>query len=150
MPNPVLSSLILPVKDTSTGTVTNITYDLPAGGGGGSITVDDALSTTSENPVQNKVITSALNNKADSSSVPANTSDLLNDSGFVSFTDLTKDAASGATSVAFTNAAITSTKNYELFSTVFTNITGMSISGTTLTVTFQALSSARTFKLRIS
>lgn len=31
--------------------------------GGGSITVDDQLSTTSENPVQNKVITNALNNK---------------------------------------------------------------------------------------
>lgn len=30
--------------------------------GGGSITVDDQLSTTSENPVQNKVITNALNN----------------------------------------------------------------------------------------
>ena len=31
--------------------------------GGGSITVDDQLSTTSENPVQNKVITNALNDK---------------------------------------------------------------------------------------
>lgn len=30
--------------------------------GGGSITVDDQLSTTSTNPVQNKVITEALNN----------------------------------------------------------------------------------------
>lgn len=33
--------------------------------GGGSVTVDDSLSTTSTNPVQNKVITSALNNKSD-------------------------------------------------------------------------------------
>lgn len=32
--------------------------------GGGTITVDSALSTTSENPVQNKVITNALNDKA--------------------------------------------------------------------------------------
>ena len=31
--------------------------------GGGSITVDTELSTTSENPVQNKVVTAALNNK---------------------------------------------------------------------------------------
>ena len=30
---------------------------------GGSITIDDQLSTTSENPVQNKVITNALNDK---------------------------------------------------------------------------------------
>jgi hypothetical protein len=34
-----------------------------------SITVDSTLSTTSTNPVQNKVITSALNNKADSSTL---------------------------------------------------------------------------------
>lgn len=34
--------------------------------GGSSITVDDALSTTSENPVQNKVITNALNSKGES------------------------------------------------------------------------------------
>lgn len=36
------------------------------GGGGGSVTVDSALSTTSTNPVQNRVITNALNEKADS------------------------------------------------------------------------------------
>ena len=34
-----------------------------SGGGGGSVTVDASLSSTSTNPVQNKVITSALNNK---------------------------------------------------------------------------------------
>lgn len=33
--------------------------------GGGTITVDSELSTTSENPVQNKVITTAINNKQD-------------------------------------------------------------------------------------
>lgn len=36
---------------------------MSSSGGGGTITVDDQLSTTSENPVQNKVITNALNNK---------------------------------------------------------------------------------------
>ena len=35
------------------------------GGGGGTITVDDALSATSENPVQNKVVKAALANKVD-------------------------------------------------------------------------------------
>ena len=39
------------------------------GGGGGSVTVDDALSTTSMNPVQNKAITGALAGKADKSLV---------------------------------------------------------------------------------
>lgn len=39
------------------------------GGGGGSVTVDSELSATSENPVQNKVITGALAGKADKSLV---------------------------------------------------------------------------------
>ena len=39
--------------------------------GGGSVTVDDALSTTSENPVQNKVVTSAVQGKADIQTVSA-------------------------------------------------------------------------------
>lgn len=39
--------------------------------GGGSVTVDDALSTTSTNPVQNKVITIAIRSKADTQTVSA-------------------------------------------------------------------------------
>ena len=50
---------------------------------GGAITIDDEMSLASENPVQNKVISSALNTKADTSSVPTKTSDLQNDSGFI-------------------------------------------------------------------
>ena len=38
-------------------------------GGGGSVTVDAALSETSENPVQNKAIAAALENKADASAL---------------------------------------------------------------------------------
>lgn len=41
------------------------------GGGGGSITVDDHLSLTSINPVQNKVMTAAINAKADVTEVQA-------------------------------------------------------------------------------
>ena len=41
------------------------------GGGGGSVTVDSELSTTSRNPVQNKVITSAVQSKADIQTVSA-------------------------------------------------------------------------------
>lgn len=40
------------------------------GGGGESITVDSALSSTSKNPVQNKAIYSALQDKADASDIP--------------------------------------------------------------------------------
>lgn len=48
--------------------------EVGSGGGGGEIDVDDELSTTSEDPVQNKVITTALGNKADlvDGKVPAN------------------------------------------------------------------------------
>lgn len=61
-------------------------------GGGGSIIVDSQLSTTSTNPVQNKVITSALNNKANISDIPTELSELTNDVGYItgiSNTDVT-------------------------------------------------------------
>ena len=47
--------------------------------GANKTTVDSSLSSSSTNPVQNKVIQGALDNKADSSSVPTKTSDLTND-----------------------------------------------------------------------
>jgi len=53
------------------------------GGGGGSVTVDSSLSSSSENPVQNKVIYNALAGKANASDIPTKTSDLVNDSGFL-------------------------------------------------------------------
>ena len=49
---------------------------------GTSITVDSALSTTSENPVQNKVITNTLQTKANASDIPTKVSQLENDSKF--------------------------------------------------------------------
>lgn len=49
---------------------------------GSSITVDSALSTTSENPVQNKVITNTLQTKANASDIPTKVSQLENDSKF--------------------------------------------------------------------
>ena len=45
--------------------------DAIAAGGGGSITIDSELSGTSTNPVQNKVINSALSNKLDKFTQPA-------------------------------------------------------------------------------
>ena len=57
--------------------------------GGGTITVDDALSDTSENPVQNKVITTKVNSletslgsKANASDIPTKVSQLENDSTY--------------------------------------------------------------------
>lgn len=72
-----------------------------SGGGGGSVTVDSEMSSTSTNPVQNKVIKGALDAKANSAdlatvatsgayndltgkpTIPTKTSDLQNDSGFI-------------------------------------------------------------------
>lgn len=65
-------------------------------------------------------------------------------------TELVVNVAANATSAAFTNAAITSNATYDVYTSVFTNLTGMSISGTTLTVNFKAVSSAMQVKLRIS
>jgi len=77
------------------------------GGGGGTIDVDGALSTTSTNPVQNRVITNALNEKINASAlaqvattgdyddlldkpdIPTKTSDLTNDSGFLTSAPVT-------------------------------------------------------------
>ena len=81
---------------------------------GTTITIDNVLSTTSENPVQNKVITIALNGKVNTSdlatvatsgsyndlsnkpTIPTKTSDLTNDSNFVESTDLSAVATSGS------------------------------------------------------
>lgn len=79
----------IPIATTTTpgGIIVGNGLEVNAGGvvsvAGGIITIDDELSTTSENPVQNKVVTTAINGKADTSSVPTKTSDLQNDSGFL-------------------------------------------------------------------
>ena len=51
----------------TTNQASNSTIELDSGGS--SITVDNALSTTSTNPVQNKVITASLNNKVSMTSM---------------------------------------------------------------------------------
>lgn len=48
-----------------------------SGGGGGSVTVDAALSASSENPVQNKTIASALNGKVSVAQGTANAGKFL-------------------------------------------------------------------------
>ena len=52
-------------------------------GGGGGVTVDDAMSATSTNPVQNKVITAQLRSKASMSDIPTAVSQLTNDAGYI-------------------------------------------------------------------
>lgn len=64
------------IRPTNTGTTGQVLTKTAngaewadGGSGGGSVTVDSALSSTSTNPVQNKVINTALNAKANTSSL---------------------------------------------------------------------------------
>ena len=70
---------------TNSGTASNVVLDftLPRGKDGkdGGITVDAALSDTSINPVQNKVVKAAIDSVA--ASVPTKVSDLPNDAGYL-------------------------------------------------------------------
>lgn len=79
----------IPIATTTTpgGVIVGNGLEIDAGVlslSGGAITIDDELSATSVNPVENRVITNALNDKADTSAIPTKTSDLTNDSGFIS------------------------------------------------------------------
>lgn len=91
----------LPLATTSTPGAVIVGYGLNVSGAGvisldgDAVHVDDALSTTSENPVQNKVITSTLNTKADTSAIPTATSDLVNDSGFLTSVPVATDSTLG-------------------------------------------------------
>lgn len=58
----IMEANMTSIKGMVNGTLTT----LGTGGGGGSITVDDEISSSSENPVQNKVIYTALQGKASS------------------------------------------------------------------------------------
>ena len=81
----------LPAGSQATVTITGtdeepiLNFAIPKGDPGqdGGIDVDDAMSSTSFHPVQNRVITAALADKADTADIPTKTSDLTNDSGFL-------------------------------------------------------------------
>lgn len=77
--------------DTSSDAYIQNKPTIPSG-----VSVDSALSTTSENPVQNKVITTELNNKASASAIPTKVSELTNDSGFTTNTGTVTSIATGA------------------------------------------------------
>lgn len=62
----------------------NEVIDNQSGGGGGSITVDDALSHTSTNPVQNKVIYTALSGKQATSNLVTSLSSSSTDAQYPS------------------------------------------------------------------
>lgn len=73
MPNPSFTDIIRAYLEAQFG------GDVPPIPG---VTIDDELSTTSENPVMNRVITAALALKAAIADIPTKLSQLLNDSGY--------------------------------------------------------------------
>ena len=73
MPNPSFTDIIRAYLEAQFG------GDVPPIPG---VTIDDELSTTSENPVMNRVITAALALKAAITDIPTKLSQLLNDSGY--------------------------------------------------------------------
>lgn len=76
------------------GTGLSITQDGTLSADAQHIDVDTALSTTSTNPVENRVITNALNNKANLSdipTVPTNVSAFYNDAGYITNTVLAQN-----------------------------------------------------------
>lgn len=98
--------------------------------GGSTITIDSVMSDTSVNAVQNKVIKSYIDNKV--INVPTKTSQLTNDSGFITSADLdtsyakvtyvdTQDASNLATAKQYSNANLTTAKSYT--DTSITNLT---------------------------
>jgi len=116
---------------------------------GGDVTIDSSLSSTSTNPVQNKVIYNALNGKVNTGSlssvatsgkysdltgtptIPSKTSDLTNDSGFLTtsnvYTKAEVNTAINNKKASVTNANATLTPGTN-------NISIGSIDGTAITV----------------
>ena len=112
--------------DTATITITDkngtTTAQIKDGSDAG-ITIDSALSSTSENPVQNKVINSALNAKADSSDIPTKTSDLTNDSGFITGYAETDPIFSASIASGITSADISAWNGKSNFSGSYNDLT---------------------------
>lgn len=126
-------------------------------GGGSSVTVDSELSTTSENPVQNKVITTKidsveteLGNKANASDIPTKTSQLDNDSGFttkgdVASTYATKESVDTEFASVNDDIAAIQTKNTDQDKLIKANsdsITGLTTKVTTNTTDIATLNQA--------
>lgn len=83
--------------------------------------------------------------------IPSNTSDLNNDSGFVSYTDLTGTLSAGNTSVTISDAAITTTSTIDIYTDVFgIQPTNAVVASGSITLTFLAQASDITVKVRVS
>lgn len=109
---PSVESAVTMLADGTVGTKPLSDF---GGGGGSSVTVDSALSSTSENPVQNKVINSALNGKYEKPSGGIPKTDLDSsvqtslgkaDTALQTHQTITTGSANGTISVGGTNVAV--------------------------------------------
>lgn len=135
---------------TNSGTASNVVLNfmLPRGKDGkdGGITVDAALSDTSINPVQNKVVKAAIDSVA--ASVPTKVSDLPNDAGYLTQHQSLADYAK--TSVANTWTAQQNFYNLMLSRETYSNFDIVSGSDTPITSTMIYPSVTSTFTLNLS
>lgn len=115
---------------TNSGTASNVVLNfmLPRGRDGkdGGITVDAALSDTSINPVQNKVVKAAIDSVA--ASVPTKVSDLPNDAGYLtqhqSLADYAKTSVANTwTAVQTLNFLLVYYEKYPIYIVTGTNAT---------------------------
>lgn len=124
-----------------------LTFDGIEYGSGGNITVDDTLSSTSTNPVQNKIVTDALNGKAESSHIHSVVTTSAN--GFMASADKSKlDGIDTGANKTIVDTALSSTSTNPVQNKIVTNkITNLestvnaipkvtySLNGTVLTIT---------------
>lgn len=83
--------------------------------------------------------------------IPSNTSDLNNDSGFVSYTDVTATLTAGNTSITLSDASITTTSTIDIYTDVFgIQPTNAVVATGSITLTFLAQASDITVKVRVS
>jgi len=87
------------LKDARDGAKRKVTDVVNGSGGGGSITVDSALSDTSENPVQNKVIKSALDGKASTAVATTSANGLMSATDKTNLDTLYADYLSASTAL---------------------------------------------------
>ena len=83
--------------------------------------------------------------------IPSSTSDLINNSGFISYTDLTGTLTTGNTSVTISDAAILTTSTFDIYTDVFgIQPTNAVVATGSITLTFLAQASDITVKVRVS
>jgi hypothetical protein len=112
------------------------------------IPASDNTDTQSDWNVTDTTSPAYINNKP---AIPAKTSDLNNDSGFIGFTDITDTLTAGQTSITLSDASITSSSFIQVFAgNGNINYTSISVATGSVTIGFLAQASDMTVTVRVS